>query len=256
MYYLASCSIVKNEDDYIDDFVTIHKHLGVEHFIFYDRSQNPLSERYKGRSDITVIPFPEPNRHADAWLACVNQFTHFSKWMALIDIDQALVPVKTTDIKEALQPYENFAAVQPNWHTFGSSGQKEKKPGSLYERFILRADDRHPINNHTQTVAQLPRILPNRPRDPHHLWMRPGETAVNERFQQINGPFSIPPSHDVLFFAHYITKSFEEYVIKCDKGRPDIEGKVDHKVFYEHDSICNVVKEERVSNIWKQINCK
>ena len=59
MHYLSSCSIVKNEDFYIDDFVRIHKALGVEFFLFFDRSENPLSERFKGRDDIQVIHYPD-----------------------------------------------------------------------------------------------------------------------------------------------------------------------------------------------------
>jgi hypothetical protein len=254
MHYLVSCSIVKNEDDYIDDFIKINKFLGIEHFILYDRSINPLSERYKGREDITVIDFPEPNRHADAWLHCINNYPKFSKWTVFFDIDQVLFPVQKSDLKEVLQDYEGCAAVQPNWHTFGSSGLKTKTPGSLYERFVMRGKDDETVNNHTQTIAQISRVAARRPRDPHHLWMNSGEYAVNESRIPVNGPFSIPPTHHTLFFAHYVTKTYEEYVIKCDKGRADINGIVPHDMFYEHDNVCNTVRDERILNVWKKIN--
>src|SRR5574339_386926 len=103
MYYLSSCSIVKNEDNYIDDFVKIHKALGVEFFLFFDRSYNPLSERYKGRPDIEVIHYQEPNRHAQEWRDGVRYFKGKSKWVQFIAIDQVTVPMQTNDIKVMLQ---------------------------------------------------------------------------------------------------------------------------------------------------------
>src|SRR5574338_834150 len=141
MYYLSSCSIVKNEDNYIDDFVTIHKGLGVEFFLFFDRSDNPLSERFRGRDDIKVIHFPEPNRHHYAWMEGVKYFQGKSRWVQFIDIDQVTVPMKTNDIKVMLQDYEAYASLGLNWHSFGSNGREtEPELGlSTYEAYTKRS---------------------------------------------------------------------------------------------------------------------
>ncbi|SRR5579885_1989055 len=257
MYYLSSCSIVKNEDNYIDDFVTIHKHLGVEFFLFFDRSENPLSEKYKGRSDIQVIHFPEPNRHAHAWREGVKFFAGKSKWVQFIDIDQVVVPMQTLDIKVMLQNYEAHAALGLNWHSFGSSHlESEPPPGtSTYEAYTLRAAGETPINNHIQSIVQPSFIRQDTWSDPHHPPVMPGQHQINERNQIFSGPFNIPPSQNVGFIAHYYTRSREYWAKKCAKLRADTGtpggtlAEFDH-----HQTYMNQVEDLTVKKIWESRN--
>lgn len=257
MHYLSSCSIVKNEDDYIDDFVKIHKALGVEFFLFFDRSENPLSERFKGRSDIEVIHYPEPNRHAHAWRDGVQYFQGKSKWVQFIDIDQVTVPMKTDDIKIMLQDYEQQEALCLNWHSFGSGGREtEPPPGmSTYEAYTWRAEAMTPINNHVQSIVQVEHAaLGHIWHDPHHPLMQSGRYQYNERKQQFNGPWNIPPSQDVGFIAHYYTRSREYWAKKCAKLRADT-GTVGGlpMEFDHHQSYMNAVEDLTVKNIWEKI---
>jgi len=256
MYYLSSCSIVKNEDNYIDDFVKIHKALGVEFFLFYDRSDNPLSERYKGRSDIQVIHYPEPNRHAHAWRDGVQFFQGKSKWVQFIDIDQVNVPMKTDDIKVMLQDYEQFSSLGLNWHSFGSNFREtEPEPGlSTYEAYTRRAAPLTPINNHIQSIVQVEHAAIRIWDDPHHPTMNPGHFQVNERKQQFGGPWNIPPSQDVGFIAHYYTRSRAYWAMKCAKLRADT-GTVGSlpQEFDHHQSYMNAEEDFTVKNIWDKI---
>jgi len=257
MYYLTSCSIVKNEDNYIDDFVKIHKHLGVEFFLFFDRSDNPLSERYKGRSDIEVIYFPEPNRHAHAWKEGVKYMVGKTKWCQFIDIDQVTVPQQTNDIKVMLQNYEQFASLGLNWHTFGSSHRETEPPAgmSTYEAYTLRAADKTPINNHIQSILQPDRVMQEIWHDPHHPIVKPKETQINAHKQMFTGPFNIPPIQDIGFIAHYYTRSREYWARKLAKLRADTGtpgGKIEE--FDHHQSYMNEVEDLTVKKIWEQ--CK
>jgi len=258
MFYLSSCSIVKNEDNYIDDFVKIHKALGVEFFLFFDRSDNPLSERFKGRPDIHVIHYPEPNRHAHAWRDGAQWFAGKSKWVQFIDIDQVTVPVKTNDIKSMLQDYEQFSSLGLNWHSFGANNREnEPPPGvSTYEAYTKRAKADTPINNHIQSIIHIEKN-PIQSRiwdDPHHPPMNPGHFQINERKQPFNGPWNIPPSQDIGFIAHYYTRSREYWIRKCAKLRADtgtvggLPAEFDH-----HQSYMNAVDDFTVKNIWDKI---
>lgn len=255
MYYLSSCSIVKNEDNYIDDFVTIHKHLGVEFFLFFDRSTNPLSERYKGRTDIEVIHFPEPNRHAHAWREGVKHLTGKSKWVQFIDIDQVVVPMQTNDIKVMLQNYEVSPALSLNWHTFGSNGRDVEPPVgvSTYEAYTKRAVNHEPINNHVQSIVQVEKAE-------HRTWDNPhfpplnGQLQWNANKQPFSGPFNIPPAQDIGFIAHYYTRSKEYWANKLAKLRADTGtpfGTMDD--FNNHQSYLNVVEDNTVKDIWNRV---
>lgn len=256
MYYLASCSIVKNEDNYIDDFVRIHKALGVEFFLFYDRSTNPLSERYKGRSDIQVIHYPEPNRHAEAWRDGCQFFKGKARWVQFIDIDQVTVPLKTNDIKVMLQDYEGAAALGLNWHTFGGNGRTtEPSPGtSTYQAYTKRAVNHEPINNHIQSIVQVEHAVIRTWDNPHFPPLPNGHIQWNTNKGSFHGPFNSPQLQDTAFIAHYYTRSEEYWRNKLAKLRADTGTSYGTmQDFYNYQNILNAVEDTTVKDIWESI---
>lgn len=253
MKYLTLGSCLKNEELYMMDFVKYHRRVGVEQFVFFDRGYTEMAKLMANEPDVEVVHFPDvpANVHAEGWAQLIAHNTNKTKWLALIDADQVLVPMQTDDVRNVLQHYEEFASLQCNWHTFGSSGLIEKGEGSLYERFLLRAEGNAGVNNHTQFICQPHRTLPVRTHDPHHPRLKDGEISVNTNKNPVSGPFNIPPLHDVLWIAHYINKSKEEWAIKNAKGRADIFGqKMPFDLFDQHDTFCNQVREERVLELW------
>lgn len=257
MRYLTLGSCLKNEEPYMMDFIKYHRYVGVEHFIFLDREYTPLAQLLANEPDVTIVHFPEGpgNVHAEGWARLIGMGKGQTKWLALIDADQCLVPVKQDDVREVLKPYESFASVQCNWHAFGSGGALTKEPGSLYERFLMRAKGSEGVNNHTQFICQPDRTLALKTHDPHHPRLNAGEISVNTGFQTVSGPFAVPPSHDVLWVAHYINKSKEEWLVKNAKGRADIFGeKMPSTIFDDYEKISNVEKEERVLELWRKAN--
>lgn len=256
MKYLTLGSCLKQEETYMVDFVKFHRNVGVDHFVFFDREKTALTKLLGNEPDVEIIHFPDipQNVHAEGWGKLIEYNQGKTKWLALIDADQVIVPVKKDNIKEILVDYEPFASLQCNWHTFGSSGRIEKGDGSLYERFLLRAKSQEGINNHTQFICQPDRTLALRTHDPHHARLPANEVSVNTNYKKIdNSPFNIPPLHDTMYIAHYISKSKEEWALKNAKGRADIFGqKMPFDLFDEHDKFCNVEKEDRVLELWKK----
>jgi hypothetical protein len=253
MRYLTVGSCLKQEEPYMLDFLTYHRRVGVEHFVFYDREFTQLSQLLSNEPDVEVFHFPEStvNVHAQAWADLIQYNTNKTKWLALIDADQALVPVKYKNVKDVLAGYETFASLQCNWHTFGSSGHLNKEPGSVYERFLKRAPSNHIINRATQFICQPHRTLPIKTHDPHHPRLPDSEVSVNTNRNVVQGPFNSPPLHDVLWVAHYSNKSREEWAIKNSKGRADIFGdKMPFTMFEEQDDYCNSEYEGRVLELW------
>lgn len=259
MHYLSSCSIVKNEYPYILEFYKIHKHLGVEFFLFFDRSTEgpPLKELFKDHKDVEVIHFPEPNRHAHAWRDGVKYFQGKSRWVQFIDIDQVTVPKHTNDIKVMLQDYEGLGALCLNWHSFGSSDREiEPEDGvSTYEAYTKRALGDTPINSHIQSIVQIEKAEIEIWHDPHHPRLKDGEFQFNEHKKPFSGPFNKPISQDVGFIAHYYTRSRAYWAKKFAKMRADTGtpgGSLSD--FDHHISYMNAVEDLIVKNIWD--SCK
>src|SRR5579871_4616539 len=121
----------------------------------------------------------------------------------------------------------------------------------------MRAAPNAGINNHTQFICQPDRTLALRTHDPHHPQLPDGEISVNTNKARVIGPFNVPPHHDVLWVAHYISKSREEWDIKNAKGRADIWGaKMPYDLFDQHDTFCNAEREDRVLELWNQAKGK
>lgn len=253
MNYLTIGTLWKDEDDYALDFVKYHKKVGVEKFIILDREFNRINLLFQNDPDVEVIHFPEPGLHADAWAQLIGMSKGRTKWLACIDADECLVPSQTDDVKDILKNYEEFASLQINWRFFGSGGQEKKMPGSLYERFLMASLKEDGTNNHTQFICQPDRTLAQKTNDPHHPKLPKGEISVNTLKLPVKGPFSSPPLHDILWCAHYITKSKEEWAFKNAKGRADIFGeKMPFDLFYQLDKPGSVLEEKRVFDLWNK----
>lgn len=258
MHYLTVATCIKQEDDYIDDFIAFNKAVGVEHHIFFDRDGNNLTNKFKDRKDITVVKFPEPYTHQYSHEYAVKQFQGFSKWIAFIDCDQALFSPIHKDVRVVLQEFEKYAQLQPCWETFGNSFLEKKENGSVFERFTKRANSNAEINNHTQGIADISKVEPRTPHDPHRLMVKHGELSVDENHNvlQIGGtnegtPHVNPHTQNKIFIPHYYTKSKEEWIKKNLKGRADIPGvKIPFEMYDSVNSFANEVDDFRLKDFW------
>lgn len=249
--YFTICTIAKDEDPYVDEFVDYHKLVGAEHIVIYDRSQSPLSTHFAGRSDMTVVAHPEPNTHQQAWSRYNAEFRNLSKWTAFIDIDQFLVPYEDHhDMRELLRDYENYAALAVHWQSFGSAGH-ETMPNGVIENFLMRAKADHGLNGHIQTIAQSARCQAIPFGDPHRLVLNHGEIMVDENFRQVTNSIHPPPTQRRFALNHYITKSKEEFYRKIRRGRADIPGQMHDDTWIDLETFCNEERDERALSIWK-----
>lgn len=269
MKYLTLGSCLKNEESYMLDFVRYHRSIGVEKFVFLDRTYDTLYQLLGQEPDVEIIHFPEApeNIHQEAWAKLINHNKGKTKWLALIDADQALVPVQTDNVRDILKQYEDFACLQCNWKSFGSGHHETRQHGSVYERFVLTCQNDNEYNYHTQFICQPDRTLGIRTPEPHYPSLPLGEISVNTNKEQISSDkvvalnpstplsFNIPPLHDVMWVAHYTNKSKEEWLIKNAKGRADIFGaKIPMEQFEQYESHCNQAVERRVLNLWIKAN--
>lgn len=254
--YLTIGSCTKGEELYIKPFIQYHRFLGVEKFIFYDRTFEPINTLLKDEPDCEVIHWPEGLNtvHALAWASLIDRCKGKTKWLACIDLDQAIVPQNGLSIPNILKEYEQFASLQCNWKSFGSGGLMEYAPEAIFERFLMRCKDDNGLNNHTQFICQPDRAMAVRTDDPHHCKLPHNEVSVNTNKQIVNGPFNIPPIHDKMWIAHYISKSYGEAKTKWNKGRADIFGqKMPSDMWRKHEEFCNDEKETRVLEIWEMV---
>lgn len=265
--YLTLGSCLKSEESYIMDFIIYHRYVGIQKFVFLDREYNILSKLLANELDVEIIHFPEGpnNTHQDAWAKLINYNKNKTKWLALIDADQCLVPAKTNNVCDILKDYEEFASLQLNWRAFGSSFHDKRGQGSVYERFLLTAEDDSEYNYPTQFICQPDKTLDLKPFEPHYPRLPDGEISVNTNKEQISNKkivkmnpatplsFNVPSLHNTLYVNHYTNKSKEEWLIKNSKGRADIFGaKIPTEQFDEYESHCNKKIDNRAFELWEE----
>lgn len=226
--YLSIVAIAKNEAPYVKEWIEFHKLVGVERFYFYDNGSTDntreVLEPYI-KNGTVVYKYCEgqclQNKvYADAILKYRNQ----TRWLAIIDLDEFIVPLEKDNIRDFLKDYEDFPAVGINWVMFDCNGHKTKP--QTYKGMVTRNYTRALKNTNSKTNCQIKSIV--NPQkvvsvfSPHYCIYKNKEFAVNENKEIIYGGFSEKHSSNKIQINHYYTKSEEEYWIKYNRGSADM----------------------------------
>jgi hypothetical protein len=219
----AICTIALHEEPYIDEWIQYHLKLGFDHIYVYDNSPaNPLQhlpQRYP--QQVTVIPFPGPQRQMPSYRHFVRQFRHRHTWAAFIDVDEFVVLRQHKHILGLLQEYCPRGALGLHWVIFDSNNHRLYEDRPVLERFTRRHSE---AASTVKLLVYLPDLLLMK--NPHVAALAMGQTrdCHGRPFKSYAGP---QPNEDVACIYHYFTKSEEEFRKKCERGRADLASKRD-----------------------------
>lgn len=227
-YKLAIVGIVKNEGDYIEEWLAFHKVIGVDCVFLYD---NDSSDRTKE----LVQPYIESGfviynlihgekQQLPAYNHAIKTYGHLCKYMAFIDADEFLWPknpsIKMTEIVEqAFERDKNTGAIGINWYIYGSSGHQKKTPGLVIERFLYRASTDCETNRHIKSIVKP--ICVKLFDHPHYAQLYRGYYTTGLQGELIGAWYHPIVEEDELRINHYVIKSKEEYDRRCTIRRSD-----------------------------------
>ena len=237
-HYLSVVCCARNEGPYLREWLEYHRLVGVEHFYFYDNGSTDdtraLLEPYirAGVVDYRLVEgrLMQTSAYQDALLRARGQ----TYWLALIDLDEFIVPVQHDTIPDFLQEYEHYHGVAINWVNFDCDGH-EARP---------LAHDGLVTANYTRTVADHDRferdlvykciVRPERVAyimDPHIMYYRRHvlnamPCSVTENFEPADTTSKATPRHSAakIRINHYYTKSRAEMEAKKERGSANIQG--------------------------------
>jgi hypothetical protein len=127
---------------------------------------------------------------------------------------------------------------------FGSSGHKTRPAGLTIENFLMRAEKSHPHNAHVKSIVQPAKVV--EAHGPHVFVCKPGQQLVNERTQQVTGPYA-PHSSELIQLNHYVMRSEEECIRRRSRRRADIGEPYPPLEWYQQrDAACNAVRDETI----------
>ena len=109
-FYLAVCAIAKNEGPYFQEWIEWHRKQGVEKFYIYDNeSTDGTKEILQPYVDAGIVEYtfwPGKKMQLPAYDDCFERHRTETRWLAVIDLDEYIVPVKDGSIPEFLHRME------------------------------------------------------------------------------------------------------------------------------------------------------
>ena len=219
-------TMIKNEHEYLDDFLSYHIGIGIDHiFLFEDEgsdSHDEIASKYGDKvtlKSVTDVHEKNPNdpfpwmKYYQYYKACV-QWIHDNydyDWCFSIDCDEFITP--TDDFPECLRRYEDYDAIYLYWKNYGWSGHLHKPPHDkpIWEIFTeecgytLFDKQNTTITQVCFNMRRFDKSFINGPHFTTGYWVK---TDMTRELKDI--------TFDVMYLRHYITKSFEEYIWKLN----------------------------------------
>ena len=220
-HYLAVCAIAKDEGAYFKEWLDWHVKMGVEKFYIYDNGSTDDTKRvlqpYIDRGIVDYTFFPGQKMQIKAYDDCIDRHRLDARWLAFIDIDEFIYPLKDATVTEFLRHVEHAPSVEINWLVFGSNGQEKKSDRPVMERFTRHSRGSHYLNHHVKSIVD-PRRVYNM--IGCHEGARINGKAVDPHGNAVKVSFrDREPQQDVIRINHYAIKSREEFVEKQQRGR-------------------------------------
>lgn len=230
-YQLTACAVFQNEAEWLKEWIEYHKLVGVEHFYLYD---NGSTDHFRevlapyvasGQVDLfhypTVFDTQKEYNALQSWLImqAVNVASGVSKWLAIIDLDEFVVPLKSDSLPQLLTSYEKFGGVYINWLAFGTSNVQKIPPGVLMVEALNHcASD---LSAFGKCIVRPERVetCPN----PHlMIYKKPyyHVTTNKKKFDAHAKPDEIPIAGETMVIHHYYTRDLDHLInVKIPRRR-------------------------------------
>lgn len=220
-YNLAVCAIAKNEGPYFKEWIEWHLAHGVDHFFVYDNESTDgtkdILAPYIKQGVVEYIDWPGYRRQLAAYDDCLERHRFDTRWLAFIDLDEFIVPIKDASIADFLKRFDDFAAVEINWLIYGSGGQKTKGTEGVMQRFRFHSKPDHYLNRHVKSIVNPRKVYTMI--GCHEVARITGKAADSHGNPITRNFKERTPQQDVIRINHYAVRSFEEFREKQLRGR-------------------------------------
>lgn len=239
---IALVAIMKDEQDYVAEWLEFYILQGVSKFIIYDNGSTDrtvdIVKSYARHVDCTVIPWRtfvlrDGNAFSLQALAYAHALTNFGqdvRWMAFLDVDEFLFATSGEPLVTAMAEFADLPSLSIPWTNFGPNGHTTKPEGLVIENYTECTP--HPMQQSQRSLVRYKSIV-----DPsqvsgmgtHHFpLIGHGLVMFNENRVRIATANAHNPSIVVpgkLQLNHYFTRSVEEMEARIAKGRISRNGK-------------------------------
>ncbi|MCL2797027.1 MAG: glycosyltransferase family 92 protein [Firmicutes bacterium] len=239
-YYCSICLIIRDENEYLKEWLEWHIGQGAEHFYIYDHGS-----KYSVKTFIQLLKLPLTtmitvvdwngkynNAQPEAYNDCLKQFGKENRWIGFIDADEHVRLKTGQTLPEFLQNYETYAGVFITWVMYGANGQKHKSDELLRQRFPQPTLVKTWSDKIGKVFVQ-PLLIENmvshngHPKEGYHIVGEYKDIVPAAQFWKINA------TTDLICIDHYYTKSYEEWLEKLRRGTCHSQYGREYREFFE-----------------------
>lgn len=218
---IVICLIIKDENEYLEEWLSHHRNLGFNHFFIYDNQSVPsvaeyFLEKNLIHSDITRI-YWEDNKHGSqlrAYEHCCKQFGNQWDYIAFIDTDEFICLKNHNSIQEYIQHYiENygqFDGLGICWRMYGSNYSEGRIP---IEDYIFYHENRH-----IKSIVNPKKVI--KFNDPHFATLNSNK-YFDENNRLLTSPLADFHTSNEIWIKHIWTRSYPEWRKKLERGSGD-----------------------------------
>ena len=215
------CSIQKQEDAYIDEWVDYHLAIGFKMIYIYDNTDNYDLRNWGNQrfsDNVRVKHFPGIKKQVLADIDCAKRAEKDgATWAAFFDIDEFLLLKKNENINQFLAEYgPSKGAIGINWMTVGTRNATKYEPKPVTLRFQYTVPQWR-ANIHIKTIARVKDIKTFK--SPHYaIFIDKTTKTIDTNGSPIKGPFNRNMTTDIAVLYHYQFKSREEFIARKELG--------------------------------------
>jgi len=248
-------AIAKMEQDYIEEWVKYHLHIGFDEIFLYDNEDMPFYELFlKKYSDkLKVTHLPGNNYGKGVQYIALDKFTNGPMLqngithVAHIDIDEFIVLKKHSNIKEFIGEYINgtCGGIGMNWRLFGDSGLKTQTEKSVLNRFTKTQVIG---NQHIKTLFNVncfKKFI-----ECHSIEPKAGYRIKSTDGRIIEGAYNKEPNLDVIQLNHYKSKTLDEFQKISIRGRAGSEIGNPRNTIKDIKQFFNIHNKNEIEDLW------
>lgn len=259
-YYSALCLLIKDENEYIKEWLDSWDALGIDHFYIYDNaSKVPIKDTIAAIADgkyldkCTIVDWSTGFTHMqyDCYEHCLTNYGAECYWIGFVDTDEILefTTPELKNINDFLSQYERYFGLWIPWECYNANGLVNKPTGSQrenYTKVIL-----NPLGLYGKVFIQPYRcrkmyvhlgvgldefdIVVNQNFTPHISTI---STVRDQYYSDNRGCFTKAKIN------HYITRSFEDWVNKMNRGSCDPNFRRKFDVFFDYNPDLTYLKND------------
>lgn len=222
-YGVSIVLLIRDEGEYLQEWLAWHLQQGFEHFYIYDDSRETPISNFLGAFSpyCTVRDATRYHCHLqlESYVDAIRRFGGETEWMAFIDTDEFLRTTGDKPLPELLAEFPDAAAVLAPWVVYNANGHIAKAPGPVRERFTQSVP--WPFAGQMpdwKSIVRPAHVISMAAHHPSRL--KDGAVMVDTNGTQREYDFSNLPG-DKLVVDHYYTKSYEEWLTRLPKGSCD-----------------------------------